>query len=258
LQLDPKLIAAHINLGSALQALNRPEEAIEQYQHALRLNPEHATAYGGLGQVLLAVGRFPEAQAATRRCLGLLPKNHPLRAEGARQLHRCEDMLALDGRLPAVLQGEDKPANAAEQFQFAELCSIKKQYAAAARLYADALAANPRSADDLKAARRYNAACSAALAAAGQGADATTIDAKDRTHLRGQALDWLRADLAAWTKAPNRAQMQSTLQHWQHDPDLAGVRDQEALAKLPATEREAWTRFWSDVANLLQKNSRRK
>jgi hypothetical protein len=52
--------------------------------------------------------------------------------------------------------------------------------------------------------------------------------------------------------------MAKTLKLWQRDADLAGVRDQEALAKLPQPERESWGRLWSDVADILQKESDRK
>ena len=37
----------------------------------------------------------------------------------------------------------------------------------------------------------------------------------------------------------------------QHDPDLASVRDPTELAKLPETERVAWTQYWKDVAAAL-------
>jgi hypothetical protein len=42
-----------------------------------------------------------------------------------------------------------------------------------------------------------------------------------------------------------------TLKHWQHDPDLAGVRDSDALAKLPETERIAWQSLWAEAAGLI-------
>jgi hypothetical protein len=48
------------------------------------------------------------------------------------------------------------------------------------------------------------------------------------------------------------------LRQWQQDADLAGVRDQGALAKLPQAERARWRQFWSDVADLLQKTDARK
>ena len=47
--------------------------------------------------------------------------------------------------------------------------------------------------------------------------------------------------------------MGQTLLHWQTDPDLAGVRDKSALAKLPEAERPEWAKLWADVAALLVK-----
>jgi hypothetical protein len=41
--------------------------------------------------------------------------------------------------------------------------------------------------------------------------------------------------------------------HWQDDPDLAGVRDNEALARLPGEERKDWEQVWSDVDSLLRR-----
>src|SRR5262249_8995339 len=124
---------------------------------------------------------------------------------------------------------------------------------------ADAFAADAKLADDLKAAHRYHAACSAALAAAGQAEDAAKLDDKEKTRLRQQALDWLRADLALRRKQlrswwPGRAgQARAALAHWQKDPDLASLRDQAALAKLPAQEQKAFARLWADVQALLKK-----
>ena len=51
--------------------------------------------------------------------------------------------------------------------------------------------------------------------------------------------------------AESRATALRTLQHWQRDPDLAGVRDAEALAKLPETERDEWGSLWLDVVRLM-------
>jgi hypothetical protein len=46
---------------------------------------------------------------------------------------------------------------------------------------------------------------------------------------------------------------QRTLRHWQRDADLAGVRDKEALAGLPADERAQWDKLWAEVADLLRR-----
>ena len=41
------------------------------------------------------------------------------------------------------------------------------------------------------------------------------------------------------------------LRHWRQDSDLAGVRDETALAALPEEEREAWKDLWRDVQTTL-------
>jgi serine/threonine-protein kinase len=157
--------------------------------------------------------------------------------------------------LPAFLQGKYQPQDNAERIALLGACQFKGLRCTAARLYADALTADPKLADDLQVDHRYRAARFAALAAASQrkAADAQQLDDKERARWRKQALDWLRADLAAWAKATDRVLLQARLRHWQQDAELAGVHDHEALAKLPQGERAAWSQFWSGVADLLQK-----
>jgi hypothetical protein len=134
----------------------------------------------------------------------------------------------------------------------------------AARLYADAFAADPELADDLGSGQRYSAACYAALAAAGQGEDAGNLPDKVRLMLRRQALAWLREDLTACaklTERPEPAARQSVRQrlaHWQQDTDLASVRDPQALDRLPDDERQQWHQLWQDVAALLKKVEEKK
>jgi hypothetical protein len=128
----------------------------------------------------------------------------------------------------------------------------------AARLFADAFAAHPKLADDLTAQHRYNAARYAVLTGIGQGKDARGLDDKERSHWRKQALDWLRADLEAYTKQlasskpTARAMVRERLQHWQRDADMSGIREHEALAKLPAEERPACQQLWADVETMLK------
>ena len=100
------------------------------------------------------------------------------------------------------------------------------------------------------------------MTAAGKGVDAGKLDDKERARLRQQALDWLRADLALWAKQADspmpqaRALVQQTLRHWQGDADLAGLRAEEALAKLSPAERAAWQTLWQDVDKALARASR--
>jgi hypothetical protein len=118
-------------------------------------------------------------------------------------------MVALESRLPAVLRGDDKPKDAAEGLEFAVMANTTKQFGASARLYAESLGADPRLAGDVKAWHRYNAACSAALAAAGKGDDQPRLDEPEKARWRKQALDWLRADLVFWTKQANTGQSEA-------------------------------------------------
>ena len=181
-----------------------------------------------------------------------------LRANLERQLQRCQRLRALEGRLPAVVQGKDRPA-AADCLDLAELCFVKKHYATAARLYAEALAATPQLTEDLRAGHRFNAARAAALAGGGHGDDAAGLGEPEREALRKQARNWLRLDLAAWAKKvdtgteADRIQARKTLAPWRDDPDLAGLRDAETLERLPPSERQEWRALWQDVAALLRR-----
>jgi hypothetical protein len=135
----------------------------------------------------------------------------------------------------------------------------KPLYGASARFWGDAFAAKPALAQDVNMNYRYLAACAAARAGSGKGHDAAGLGDKEKAQLRGQALEWLKATLAQRTKQlqsrkpQDRAEVQRTLRYWQRDPDLAGVRAQAALAKLPEAEREAWGKFWADVDQLVKK-----
>src|SRR5262249_55236693 len=105
---------------------------------------------------------------------------------------------------------------------------------------------------------RYNAACFAALASAGQGEDAGKLKGGKRVALRRQALTWLHADLTALGRLlasgspQGRPFIVQALRHWQKDSDLLGIRDKGALAKMSAEERAACEKLWSDVAALLK------
>jgi len=139
------------------------------------------------------------------------------------------------------------------------LCVYKKYHRSAAQLYADTFAAEPNQAEARMPQHRYNAARAAALAGCGRGEDAQQLDDKERTRWRKQTLDRLRAGLALRSKQADsgkpsdRAKVAKNLRHWQHDPDLSGIREAKELAQLPADERQTCEKLWADVAALLKK-----
>jgi tetratricopeptide (TPR) repeat protein len=61
------------NLGAALQADRRLDEAAAHYQRAISLRPDYAPAYSNLGTALRARGRLDEAIASYERALQLQP-----------------------------------------------------------------------------------------------------------------------------------------------------------------------------------------
>jgi tetratricopeptide (TPR) repeat protein len=259
IRLKPDYAEAHNNLGNALAGKGQLDEAIAEFREALRLKPDYPEAHCNLGHALRQQGRFEEALACLKRGHELGSKQPGWPYPSARWVRDAERLVALDRKLPAVLNGQAQPAGAAERLGLADICGLTKRYAAAARFYADAFAADPKLADDLKSGRRYDAACYAALAAAGQGTGASKPDDKERARLRGRALGWLRADLALWqkqadsTKAEDRAAARQSLRRWQRDADLAGVRNKQSPAALPAGERAEWEELWAEVADLLRR-----
>jgi hypothetical protein len=89
-----------------------------------------------------------------------------------------------------------------------------------------------------------------------QELDWIVMKALEKDRLRQQALGWLKADLAHWSKETTSAKpadrdlARQRLQRWKQDTDLAGVRG-PALAKLPKDEAEAWSKLWQEVDALL-------
>jgi hypothetical protein len=104
----------------------------------------------------------------------------------------------------------------------------------------------------------YNAACAAVLSSAGQR-DAHDLEQSEREKWREQAHEWLSDLLSLYVsehlagEANRREAAVEVLRHWQTDPDLATVRDDEHLAQLPAAERPRWERLWQEVAAELAK-----
>jgi tetratricopeptide (TPR) repeat protein len=225
------------------------------YQKAIELDPKDAGAHSNLGNALQAKGQLDEAIACYHKAIAIDPKLAAARTN----LAKAERLAAVRHKFAAFQNGSYTPASNDERLDLAKWCRIKKLHHTATRLYAAAFVADPKLADDLKAAYRYNAACFAALAATGQGEDAARLDDTEKASLRKQALDWLRADLTLHTmqldsgKPADRAAVQQTLKHWQQDSDLAAIREKAELEAFPPEERAACEKLWSDVAALLKK-----
>jgi tetratricopeptide (TPR) repeat protein len=259
LQLKPTLAEAHRNLANVLLAGGgREDEAIAHLWQAVKLKPDFAEAHCSLGDALEHQGKFQEALQAHQRGHELGTKQPGWRYPSARWVRECEHLVELDRRLAAVLHRRARPKDAAEGLELACLCGrpCKRLHAAEARFYAEAFEARPELAEDVRQGHRYDAACAAALAGTGRGADAARLTEKERASWRRQALAWLRAELAGWAKELNapasqaRRELQQRVGSWMTDGDLAGVRG-AALAGLPEAEHDGWSKLWADVERLL-------
>jgi serine/threonine-protein kinase len=183
--------------------------------------------------------------------------------------------------LPAFLRGEYQPLDNDERLALVGVCQSRGLYHAAARLYADAFAADTDLAEESTSASRsraalgdnqpvgpveelttecrYPAARCAALAGCGLGEDGTRLDEAERTRWRRQARDWLRADLEVWSKTLDsgsqaaRVRVRKMLAHWQVDPDLAGLRESSATDKLSTDEQKECLALWGVVGKVLSR-----
>ncbi len=157
------------------------------------------------------------------------------------------------------MAGKSEPANVKEILDWAWFCQLPRlhHYAAATRLYAKAFAAEPLIASDPRNTQLHRAARSAAKAGTGADTSGSPLSEAERARLRAQALDWLRSELAIWSQAAQSKRatdervVRRMLRQWQLEPDLAGVRDPAALAKLPESERKGWQDFWQEVQRML-------
>ena len=256
IEVDPKYASPHYNLANALWAKYQIEEAVAEFRKAIDLQPDFAEAHCNLGHILRGQGELTASLASLKRGHELGKQRQDWTYPSEKWVADAERLVQSEEKLGAFVSGKTTLEDNRERLALLEVCRLQQRHVAAARLYSDAFAADQKMADDLKAAHRFRAACVAVKAAGGQGKNADTLDERERSRLRQQALAWLRADLELWRKlweggvVADRQLRAKTLQRWQDEADLAGVRDPEALKKLPDAEQEGWRQLWTEVTDL--------
>src|SRR5262249_46361509 len=128
--LRPDSAGVRVNLGAALAETGRLDEAAAAYRQAIRPRPAFAAAHPNLGLVLWRQWEFGPALAAWKQGHELAPGRTEWGSQSARRVEECRRLAELEGRLPAVLRGEVRPADATEYATYAQLCSDQKLYAA--------------------------------------------------------------------------------------------------------------------------------
>jgi eukaryotic-like serine/threonine-protein kinase len=265
IRLEPRLAAAHYGLGAALYLQGKAGAAMTEYRETIRLKPDFAEVHCDLAYLLRCQGQYVESLVAYELGHELGSKRPDWAYPSAQWVAQARRLAQLAARLPALLNGEGQPADAAQCLDAAVAAYSRGFHAMAARFSARAFASLPSSAEDLDAEHRYNAACSAALAGCGKAQDQPPPDPAARVKLRRQALEWLEGDLVARSRivaggsqdvgpAARRSLVQK-LERWKRDPDLAGVRELDALKEMNETERAGWQAFWADVDRALAQGS---
>jgi tetratricopeptide (TPR) repeat protein len=258
IRIKPDQGAYHVILGLAFYAQKKHQAAIAALRLAQKVDPTYAQAPCSLGYVLYQVGDYSGALAEARRAQEMM-------CQQAGKPYTPNEYIGIferSVRLPAVLKGEDHPRDINETVGFADTAYQLRYYAAAAHFWEEALAAQPDLGEDRRMQHRYNAACAAVLAAAGQGIDKPAPDEDARARLRTQAVAWLKTELDAWDellesgKLEDRESVAKALDHWLEDPDLASLRAPDSLVKLPEAERPNSRTLWVRVEFLLAKARR--
>ena len=225
IRLKPDVASAHYKLAGALQFEGRNNEAIAEYRVTLRLEPGFAEAHCNLAGLLKSKGRYAESLAEYERGHELGSKRADWAYPSGRWVEQLRRLVRLEAKFEAQLRGEAAPADAIERLGLAEVAHTRGMDVMAARLMGEALGARPELAEDVEGGHRYNAACFAAMAGCGKGKDQPQPSEAAKTAFRRQALDWLKADLAIWSRnlasAPS-AESSRSQHHLEHSRSATG------------------------------------
>ena len=75
IKLDPKAYKAHYNLGFAYEQKGMIPEAIQAYERTIRINPKYTDAHFNLGNIYARMGRLTDAARAYKSALEFDPKD---------------------------------------------------------------------------------------------------------------------------------------------------------------------------------------
>ena len=253
IRLMPGLAEAHRCLGLALPRQDKLDEAVAELRLTTLLQPSYAEAYCDLGALLKQQGDYAGALKMYRKGHELGSRRADWPKESAQWVAQAEREEALSARFPALIRGEDSPKDNTERLTLARMAFDRKLFAASARHWSEALANDRELRNDRQADHPYRAAVAAALAGFGLGKDEPPPDDPAKAKLRRKALEDLKIELAARSKLieagspETRKAVARDLSRWKEDRGLAGVRDPEALARLPEAERKEWQAHWAEA-----------
>ena len=239
---------------------NKYAAAEKPIRKVIELRKADGNLLGIFGNVLMYQGKFAEAIEHTRQAITLLEREGASISMGQQQLEVCKKYQVLVQKLPSVINGKRK-AGADELVELAKLCgSYLNRFSDSATLYDSAFKLRPSLANSTFQLRRTDAACAAAMAAAGKDVTVALKNKKTAQQWRNLALSWLQLDLAALQRVQRLMpailvgkQLREDVGRYLQDVNLEVVRNPKYLQKLPDPERKEWHSFWSNVRSLASK-----
>jgi serine/threonine-protein kinase len=268
---SPGLGDCYLAMGGILIVPRKMDEAVAALRQAVALMPNSGTAAQVLSKAYMMKGEFEAAEREARRGLALGKADPNLTPDAAQYHEFTKLLLDLDRKLPALLDGREKPGDDPTRLVLlAQACNYRDYPVAAARFYEKAMTLTPSWKEDLGYAY-----CRANLrAAVGRGKDARQLEDRERRVHLLQGMIWLDLRLAelsqrmadALTKdlaslaagggkdratAQIRVSTEQELRRWKQDPDLATVRGEAALAKLPSEDQKQLREFSSRIDSQL-------
>jgi tetratricopeptide (TPR) repeat protein len=145
LKLNPDFAPAHNNLGNALASRGQVAEAIEQYRQALKSKPDYAKAHNNLGAALASRGQVAEAVEQYQQAL----KSKPDYAEAHNNLGIA---LASRGQVAEAIEQfqqalKSNPDFAEAHYNLGSLLALRGQSAEAIEQFQQALKSKPNLAE---------------------------------------------------------------------------------------------------------------
>jgi tetratricopeptide (TPR) repeat protein len=142
---EPEDPVIHNELGNALLANDKTEEAISHYRQSLQLNPNAADAHNNLGSALFQSGKLEEANQQYQEALRLRPNNADIH-------NNLGNLLAKTGHLQKAIEEYQKaiqlkPDFAVAHFKLGDALAKTNQLPQAVMQYVQALRLKPDNAD---------------------------------------------------------------------------------------------------------------
>ena len=168
IRLKPDYANAHNNLGIAFARKGQTDEAIGQYREAIRLKPDHADAHNGLGVALHKEGQMDEAIRQLQEAIRLKPDHADAHYNLGVALYQQGRAAEAIRQFQGVIRL--KPDHAEAHNNLGAALSLKGETDEAIRQFQEALRLKPDYAD----ARRNLDAVLATKARSPQPPDAST------------------------------------------------------------------------------------